>query len=224
MHCWGGVTQRIPALPFLVLASVLAASCGGATAAIAPSVVQTQTAAPTTTSVPRWTISGVVRDHDEGFGVGNVSVRLVDRFEPRSTTTDAAGRYVFREVAQSGVGMVFSSEGYRDLTIEQVLPNKDLTIDVAITRECASRPGLATLSFSLSGPNVIFTWPAVESAQEYELSVGRWDYVSPVFAVTTAGTSYTWTDAPPGTYHARVRARNGCGYGNAANELKVVVP
>lgn len=70
---------------------------------------------------------------------------------------------------------------------------------------------------------MIFTWPAVDSAQEYQLSVGQWDYVSPVFAVTTTATTYEWTSAPPGTYHARVRAWNGCGYGNAGNELKVVV-
>lgn len=209
----------------MLMSGAATISCGGATAPVAPSIVQTHVSAPTTTaSVPRWTISGIVRDSDEGFEVGNVSVRLVDRFEPRSTTTDAAGRYVFRDVAQSGVGMMFSREGYRELTIEQVLPNKDLSIDVAITRECASRPGLATLSFSLSGSNVIFTWPAVEAAREYQLSVGQWDHVSPVFAVTTAGTTHVWENAPPGTYHARVRARNGCGYGNAGNELKVVVP
>ena len=70
---------------------------------------------------------------------------------------------------------------------------------------------------------MIFTWPAVDSAQEYQLSVGQWDYVSPVFAVTTTATTCEWTSAPPGTYHARVRAWNGCGYGNAGNELKVVV-
>ena len=96
------MTNGYPALPFVILISLTTLNCGGATTPIAPSVLQAQAAEPAATTIARWTISGVVRDHDEGFGVGNVSVRIMDRFEPRSTTTDESGRYVFREVAQSG--------------------------------------------------------------------------------------------------------------------------
>jgi hypothetical protein len=191
---------------------------------MAPSVVPSAASPPASDGLRRWTVSGVVRDADEGFVVGGVSVQLVDRFEPRTTSTDAAGRYAFTGVAESGVGMAFSRSGYRELKIEQVLPVKDLALDVAITRECTPRPAPAALSYSIAGTSVIFSWPALDSAQEYRLSVGQWDYVSPVFAVTTTSTTYEWVNAPPGTYHARVQGRNACGYGNAATELKVIVP
>jgi hypothetical protein len=200
--------------------------CGGATTPIAPSVLPAATSSTPNTpaSLPRWSISGVVRDKDDGSGVRDVSVQLVDRFEPRTTTTDAAGRYSFAGVAQSGVGMVFSRPGYHELTLEQVLPVEDLTVNVAITRSCASRPSPVQLSYSMSGKSVMFTWPDVGGALEYRLSVGQWDYVSPVFETTTTATSHEWANAPSGTYHARVQGRSACGFGNAANELKVVVP
>ena len=120
--------------------------------------------------------------------------------------------------------MVFSRPGYHDLSIEQVLPVEDLIVNVAMTRDCAPRPIPVQLSYSVSGRNVTFTWPAVGGALEYRLSVGQWDYVSPVFETTTSSTSFEWANAPSGTYLARVQGRNACGFGNAANELRVVVP
>jgi hypothetical protein len=213
------------ALFLLVVTPVI--GCGGATTPIAPSVLPASAASPPTTpaSLPRWSISGVVLDKDDRSGVGSVSVQLVDRFEPRTTTTDSDGRYSFTGVAQSGVSMVFSRSGYHDLTIEQVLPVEDLVVNVGMTRStCTTRPSPVQLSYSVSGTNVMFTWPAVSGALEYRLSVGQWDYISPVFDTTIASTSYEWVNVPSGTYHARVQGRSACGFGNAANELKVVVP
>ena len=198
--------------------------CGGATTPIAPSIVSAAASTPANGSIPRWTISGVVRDHDEGFGVDGVSVQIADRFEPRAAMTDDTGQYRFEGVAESGVRMIFSRAAYRDLTIEQVLPVQDLVVNVAMTRDCAARPAPVPLSYAVSGKTVTFTWPAVDGALEYRLSVGQWEYVSPVFAATTTSTSYEWANAPSGTYHARVQGRSACGYGNAANELKVTVP
>ena len=199
---------------------------------IAPSILPAAAAAPAPASpgpppnpdLRRWTISGTVHDDDERFGLGEVTVQLVDRFEPRSTTTDAAGRYVFNGVAESGVRMAFSRAGYRELTIEQVLPVEHLTIDVTLRRQCSPRPAPIVLTYSLSGSTVLFTWPQASDAVEYRLSVGMWEYVSPVFSQDTTGTSYEWANAPSGTYLARVQARNACGYGHAGNELKVIVP
>jgi hypothetical protein len=234
---WSGrVETHYPArLAVIQLVLMTLIGCGGATTPVAPSLVPSSTpvASPapppsppnTPTVLPRWSISGVVRDKDDGSGVRGVTVQIVDRFEPKTATTDDGGRYSFADVAQSGVGMVFSRSGYYDLTIEQVLPVKDLVVNVAITRStCTTRPSPVPLSYSVSGRNVMFTWPEVSGALEYRLSVGQWDYVSPVFETTTSSTSYAWVNAAPGTYHARVQGRSECGFGNAANELKVVVP
>jgi hypothetical protein len=97
-------------------------------------------------------------------------------------------------------------------------------MNVALKRNCSPRPGPVRLSYSLVGDNVVFTWSEASGALEYRLSVGQWDDVSPVFETVTPSTSYEWVNAPSGTYHARVQGRSACGFGNAANELKVVVP
>jgi hypothetical protein len=193
---------------------------------VSPSVLPAAVAAvaPANNNPDRWTITGSVRDSDEGVAIAGVSVQLSDRFEPRVTTTDAGGRYVFNGVAESGVRMIFSREGYRDVTIDQVLPVEDLIIDVTMSRTCTSRPTPVMLSYQIANGRVIFTWPETRLAVDYRLAVGQWDYVSPVFAVTTTDTSYEWVNPPSGTYHARVQGRSACGYGNAANELKVIVP
>jgi hypothetical protein len=198
--------------------------CGGATTPIAPTLVATAAATPSNEGVQKWTISGIVRDTDDGSVVEGVSVQLSDRFEPRAAVTDATGRYRFDNVAESGVGMVFSRAGYRRLTIEQVLPVQDLVVNVGLTRDCVERPAPVPLSYTVSGKTVTFTWPQVDGALEYRLAVGQWEYVSPVFSEATTSTSYQWVNAPSGTYHARVQGRGACGYGNAANELKVIVP
>lgn len=210
-------------LPLLFLLMVVSSACGGTTP-IMPTAVLAAAPAPNRPEEERFSISGVVRDADEGVLIGEVEVRLRDRFEPRTTTTDELGRYRFEEVAQAGVGMIFSRSGYRDVEIEQVLPVKDLTINVALSRECAARPLPVQLSYSVAGGTVTFTWTAVDGADEYRLAVGQWDYVAPVFEITTGGTTHVWANAPSGAYHARVQGRNACGFGNAANELKVVVP
>lgn len=212
-------------LPLLAI-SLLTVSCGGATTPLAPSMLPSATAiaAPSDGGLRRWTITGMVRDSDARFGLEGVTVQLADRFEPRTATTDANGRYRFDAVAQYGVRMIFTRSGYRDLTIEQVIPVEDMTVDVALVRECGARPLPVMLSYSISGRDVIFTWPEASDAVDYRLSLGNWDYVSPVFSKTTTGTSHVWSDAPSGTYLARVQGRNDCGFGNAANELKVVVP
>ena len=211
--------------PLLVL-TFSTFGCGGATTPVSPSVLPSAVAGvtPANNGSHRWTISGSVRDSDEGSAIAGVSVQLSDRFEPRATTTDAAGRYVFSGVAESGVRMIFSREGYRDVTIDQVLPVEDLVVDVTMSRTCTGRPAPVMLSYQIANGRVVFTWPDTRLALEYRLSVGQWDYVSPVFAVTTTDTSYEWVNPPSGTYHARVQGRSACGYGNAANELKIVVP
>ena len=209
--------------PLLFLFAVVSSACGGATTPIMPTTVVAAAAAPVATE-ERFSISGVVRDADNGVLMGEVEVRLSDRFEPRTTTTDELGRYRFEEVAQAGVGMIFSRSGYRDVSIEQVLPNRDLTINVALSRECAARPLPVRLAYQVANGAVTFTWDAVSGADDYRLSVGQWDHVAPVFSTVTEGTTHVWPDAPSGTYHAQVQGRNACGYGNAANHLKVIVP
>jgi hypothetical protein len=205
-------------------------ACGGATTPLAPTVVvaaaQDAPAAPTAPNggSARWTLSGSVKDKDNETAIGGVSVKISDGFEWRTAVTDEAGVFRFDAVAHSGVRVVFWREGYRELTIEQVFPEPSVVLNVALVRECGARPAPVPLSYTVSDRTVTFTWTGVSSAIDYRLAVGQWDYVSPVFSTTTTGTSHVWTDVAPGTYYAQVQGRNDCGFGNAANHLKVIVP
>ena len=94
---------------------------------------------------------------------------------------------------------------------------------------CSSPPGApANVSVVSSiGSTVVLTWgPAPGSATSYAIEAGS----AP--GLTNQGTRESWASAhpiysatrvPPGTYFVRVRAKNGCGFGPASDDVKVVV-
>lgn len=82
-----------------------------------------------------------------------------------------------------------------------------------------SSPGTPSLSASVSGSTVTFSWSSVSGASDYALGVGTSVGVSGSLSTTTSSTSYTWSNVSSGTYYARVRARNSCGTGSASNEV-----
>jgi hypothetical protein len=85
-------------------------------------------------------------------------------------------------------------------------------------------PGTAApLQFSQSGNFVVLSWAAALDASDYVIEVGSAPGLSNLLVLPLgAGTSIS-TLAPPGRYHARMRARNGCGLGPATNEIVVVI-
>jgi hypothetical protein len=98
-----------------------------------------------------------------------------------------------------------------------------------VVQPCAAAPQAPTgLHFSRTGNFVALAWsaPAAGPAPtSYTLVVGSQPGASNVLVLST-GTTATSTGgpAPPGTYYARIRAQNACGFSGASNEVLVVVP
>ena len=95
-----------------------------------------------------------------------------------------------------------------------------------VVGDCTAPPSAPSgLSFSVNGSTVVLTWDASKSAPTsyvVETETGS-EGNSPV-VVDTGGpkTTFTAEDVAPGTYFARVRARNACG-GSARSERVMVV-
>lgn len=85
-----------------------------------------------------------------------------------------------------------------------------------------------SLAASVSGPTVVLTWTAPAAGDpptSYVLEVGSTSGQSDLVNSDTGSSSSTLiaTSVPPGTYYARVRARNAGGTSAASNEVAVVV-
>jgi hypothetical protein len=85
-------------------------------------------------------------------------------------------------------------------------------------------PGVASnLSARVSGSTVDFSWSAVIGANDYLLEIGTSSGSANVDTKTVSGTSFSWPSVPNNTYYARVKARNGCGTGNASNQVTFTI-
>jgi len=80
-----------------------------------------------------------------------------------------------------------------------------------------SAPG--NLAVSVNGSTRVFTWNSVSNTQDYFIQIGSGSGQSNLINTNTTQTTYTWTGAGPGTYYARVYARNSCGSGPNSNEI-----
>jgi len=58
-----------------------------------------------------------------------------------------------------------------------------------------------------------FTWNSVSNAQDYFIQIARVGSDEFLVNTNTSQTSYNWTGQSPGSYWARVYARNSCGSG-----------
>jgi hypothetical protein len=65
----------------------------------------------------------------------------------------------------------------------------------------------------------VFTWNSVSNVQDYFIQIGSSSGASNLVNTNTTQTTYTWTGANPGTYYARVYARNSCGSGPNSTEI-----
>jgi hypothetical protein len=142
----------------------------------------------------------------------------------RSIVTDAAGRYEIPDMTHGQLNMSLRLDGYLPHDLEfPLLENR--VVNVTLRRIC-DRPGqVETLSASVSGSTVTFSWTSVRDAVEYWLEAGTQTTQANRLVIRTAALSYEWTGVAPGTYYARVSARNAsCGTGAHSNELTVNVP
>ncbi|MEZ5283673.1 MAG: hypothetical protein R2712_02460 [Vicinamibacterales bacterium] len=122
------------------------------------------------------------------------------------------GQYVVSVVASNAVGT-----GPESAAVTVVVP------------QAVAAPGPpSSLAASVSGSTVTFTWTPPASggaATGYTLVAGLTPNFTTVIATLPIGavTSTVVTAVPPGTYYARVVARNGGGTSAPSNEVSVVV-
>jgi hypothetical protein len=64
-----------------------------------------------------------------------------------------------------------------------------------------------------------FTWNASTNAVDYFIQIGTASGTSDLIYTNTTQTTYSWNGYSPGTYYARVHARNSCGSSNPSNEI-----
>jgi hypothetical protein len=88
---------------------------------------------------------------------------------------------------------------------------------------CALPGSAAPLMFSQSGAFVVLVWSAAANAADYVIEVGSAPGLSNLLVQSLGAGTTISTFAPPGRYYARIRARNGCGAGEASNEIVVTI-
>jgi len=90
---------------------------------------------------------------------------------------------------------------------------------------CAPPGPPQALSSTVTGQLVQLNWqaPSGGGQQEYVLEAGTAPGQTNVASITLPNTSSFSVTAPPGTYHVRARARNGCGVSAPSNEVVVTV-
>lgn len=87
---------------------------------------------------------------------------------------------------------------------------------------CSTPAAPGNFRFTRAGSLVTLNWDATAGASDYVIEVGSVPGASDLL-VAPLSSSPVSTSAPPGTYHVRVRARNGCGAGSPSNEITVVI-
>jgi predicted phage tail protein len=94
---------------------------------------------------------------------------------------------------------------------------------VVVVTGCAPTLAPATPSASVSNRTVSVSWAALSGATAYVVEAGLSPGLTNAGTFQVSGTSMTGA-APPGRYHVRIRARNGCGVGPASPEIVIDVP
>jgi hypothetical protein len=94
---------------------------------------------------------------------------------------------------------------------------------------CSAAPGATrALSVTRTGRTVTLNWLSPLTGgptTQYVIEVGSAPGLSDLLVFATGSTAtFLTTQAPPGTFHVRVRAQNGCGTGGASNEQILTVP
>ena len=75
------------------------------------------------------------------------------------------------------------------------------------------------LTVAITGSTRLFTWNTSATAADYFIQIGSSSGSSDLIYTNTSQTNYSWTGAGPGTYYARVHARNSCGSSAPSNQI-----
>ncbi len=98
-------------------------------------------------------------------------------------------------------------------------PSNEILVTVG---GCAPPAAPTAFAFSKVGNVVTLTWNPSAGASGYVIQVGSASGLSNILVTSLPGSPISAT-APPGTYFARLRARNACATGAASNEIVVVM-
>jgi hypothetical protein len=98
-------------------------------------------------------------------------------------------------------------------------PSNEIVVSVG---GCSPPPAPSSFRFTRSGSLVTLNWNAAPGASDYVIEVGSAPGLSNLLVVGVPGGPIS-ASAPPGTYFARVRARNRCGVGSSSNEIVVAM-
>jgi hypothetical protein len=229
----------------LLIAALMGLSCGGPYASpVAPSATVPTVPSPTSpapspipsTPVPTPSpsptpnpalqsaiVSGTVRDGQGDSLLAQVAVAVMDGGDTgRSATTDAFGVYSLGALQQGTFTIRFSRSGFTNAD-RTVALNRDTTLNVTLPRTCATPSVPANFASNVSGGNVIYSWSSVTGATDYIVDAGTSPGATGSLSVTASGTTYTWNSVAPGTYYARVKARNACATSIPSDERTVTV-
>ncbi len=99
-------------------------------------------------------------------------------------------------------------------------PSNEITVGVGCVDPA---PAPADFAAQVNGQFVALTWRGVPGASGYQLEAGSRSGLADLAVIPAGGIGAAGL-VPPGVYHARVRAVNGCGAGLASNEIIVTVP
>ena len=87
------------------------------------------------------------------------------------------------------------------------------------TQSCLpAAPGNLKVTVSNSSTRV-FTWSGVTNAQDYFIQIAQVNHEDFLVNTNTSQTTYTWAGDAPGSYRARVYARNSCKSGPNSEQL-----
>ncbi len=156
---------------------------------------------------------GVASSYVVRAGTGSGLFNLAD-FDTGSlatslTTTAPNGVYFVRVHARNAFGL---SPASNEVSFTLGAPT------------CSGPPAMpGTLSASVSGLSVDFTWGTAAGASTYVFEAGSATGLSNL-ANVNLGTGQSFAaSAPPGTYFVRVRGTNACGLGPASNEVSITL-
>jgi hypothetical protein len=88
---------------------------------------------------------------------------------------------------------------------------------------CNAPNSPSPFSYAQSGSFVTLMWAGAAAAADYVIEVGSGPGQSNILVQGLGPTTAVSTVAPPGTYFARMRARNSCGFSTPSNEIVVSI-
>jgi hypothetical protein len=122
-------------------------------------------------------------------------------------------------VAAIGIGCSGSEGGAAAPTAPTATPSSTSSGSNPPTTQSCLPAAPGGFHVSVNSSTRVFTWNSVSSAQDYFIQIARSGSEDYLVNTNTSQTTYTWTGNAPGSYWARVYARNSCGSGPNSEQV-----